>query len=240
MGLLAATIASRHIPTGGGGGDPYWTSVVVLINNEGANASQPSPAVVGGVITYRGTAALSTTSPPTGQTSSLSLAGGASPNISSIWVPSGTSTSLPGDFTMEFWIKPSANPNNARVIACGQNSDGTHMLLDGSTAAMTCALNNAGVSISGGYFALGSVPTTGFTYLSVARTGTTVAVRSNGVLKGTFTSSATFGGTNNGVTFGSYLKGDSNGFMGNYGPIRITKGVYRDCSVTPTLPLPES
>ena len=223
------------------GGDPYFANVTYLVTNEGSNGSTPSPAVVGGTINYTDSAALSTASAPTGQSSSLYL--DATGARDSIWLNSGAGSQLTGDFTVEIWfaINNSGNVNNARLFDIGANK--LSVFLNGRVESdPTISIYGAASYIINSHALSTWTPGTWHS-VCVSRSGSTVYLFFDGVLQTTATNSATLGATINGMSIGAYFKGAGNHLADSYiGPFRLTDGVcrYTATYTVPTLPLPES
>lgn len=208
----------------GGSGDPYFSYVTYLVNNTGSNGSKPTPAVVGGTITYTGNAAISTSTAPLTYTSSLALDGAGD----AAWLASGSGSRFTGDFTTELWFKPAGSANNSRLIDISGNQFA--IFLDGVMSNATIYVYSAD---GGGYLyagtSIGNIGTSTWRHIAVSRTSNSITLWFDGVQKGsTLTNSSAHGSSNsNGVTMGSYFKGDSSFFNGNIGPMRITNGAGR-------------
>lgn len=203
------------------GGDPHFASVTYLVNQAGANGSKPTPAVVGGTINYTGNAALTTSSAPLTYSSSLALDG--SGDVA--WLASGVGSYFAGDFTVELFFKPSGTANNSRLVDIGANS--FMIFLDG-------VMSNAALYVYGSGFyqfsgvSLGNIGTSTWRHVALTKSGTTVRLFFDGVEIGSRTTPTAFGSSgSNGVTLGSYFKGDSSFFNGLIGPFRVTNGVAR-------------
>lgn len=231
-----ATLASAT-PPASGGGDPHFASVTYLVNQAGTNGSTPSPAVVGGTITYTGNAAITTATAPLTYTSSLTLDGAGDV----AWLASGNGSNLTGDFTVELFFKPSGTANNSRLIDISANK--LAIFIDGAMSSATAKVFSAD---GGGYLylgtSLGNIGTSTWRHIALSRTGSSVRLFFDGVQIGsTVTNSSTQGSNNaNGVTLGSYFKGDANFYNGQIGPMRITKGVGRYSATFTPAAFPES
>ena len=220
-------------------GDPYWANVTYLVTNEGSNGSTPSPAVVGGTINYTDSAALSTASAPTGQSSSLYL--DATGARDSIWLDAGAGSELTGDFTIEIWFAVSNNMNNSRLYDIGGNK--LSVFLNGNVDSNPTISIYAATGYIINSYALSTWTPGTWHAVGVSRSGSTVYVFFDGVLQTTATNSATLGSTINGMSIGAYFKGSANHLADSFiGPFRLTDGVCRFTAdyTVPTLPLPES
>lgn len=217
-------LVNPYLFAAGGATDPYFAYVTYLVNQAGTNGSTPSPAIVGGTITYTGGASISTSSAPLTYTSSLSLDGSGD----SAWLASGSGSEFTGDFTVEGWFKPAGGANNGRILDIAANK--LAIFLDGAMSGASVYVFSAD---GGGYLynatSLGNIGTSTWRHLALSRTGSSVTLWFDGNQVGsTVTNSSTQGSSNtNGVTMGAYFKGDANFFNGLLGPMRITDGVGR-------------
>lgn len=217
-------LVNPYLFASGGSTDPYFAYVTYLVNQAGTNGSTPSPAIVGGTITYTGGASISTASAPLTYTSSLSLDGSGD----SAWLASGTGSNFTGDFTVEGWFKPAGSANNSTLLDIGANK--FKIFIDGAMSSAAIYVYSAD---GGGYLwagtSLGNIGTSTWRHIAVSRTGSSVKLFFDGTQIGsTVTNSSTQGTSgSNGVTLGAYFKGDSAFFNGLIGPMRITKGVGR-------------
>lgn len=214
--------------------DPYYSYVKILVDNQGADGSTPATAIVGGTITYVGSAALSTASYPTGQTSSLLLP---SSGNHAEWLASSTDTTLTGDFTIECWFASATTQAFGRLVDIGANA--LSWSIDGTTTNSTVWLYSSSVGYILYGISIGNIGT-GWHHIAISRTGSSVTLWLDGVQKGAAaTYAGTVGGSTNGYTIGAYFKGNANTFKGNIGPSRLTKGIgrYTTTFTPPTLPL---
>lgn len=202
----------------GGSTDPYFASVTYLVNQSGTNGSTPSPAVVGGTITYTGGAVISTASAPLTYASSLSLDGSGD----SAWLAAGAGSNLTADFTVEIWFKPAGTANNSALLDIGANK--FKIFIDGAMSGPSAYVYAAD---GGGYLwhatSLGNIGTSTWRHIAVSRVGSSMKFFFDGVQIGsTVTNSSTQGATTNKVTMGAYFA-ESAWFNGALGPMRITK-----------------
>lgn len=214
----------RLAASGGGSGDAYFANVTYLVTQAGTNGSFPSPAAVGGVITYTGNAVISTTTAPLTYTSSLALDGAGD----AIWLPSGSGSNFTGDFTAELWFKPATSASLSRLLDISANKFA--IMIDGVMSAATLyvySVDGGGYLFSG--VSIGNIGTSLWRHVAVSRTSGSMRLFFDGVQVGsTVTNSSTHGSNNtNGVTFGSYFKGGGNYFNGYLGGARITNGIGR-------------
>jgi hypothetical protein len=231
----------RLMMTGGVGGDPDFASVVTLLHFDGADASTTVTDVKGRVWTPQGNAQLDTAQSKFGG-SSLLLDG----NGDMVRTANSSDLNLPGQFTVEAWIRLVVN-NVAQGIFQRYSQGG-----GAGNGGLGFGLTSGGkmqVSVAGTSVVLTATTTvTTGTWHHVACTrdaSNNVRVWLDGVQDGTAVSSAAFteslagtagiGGYWNGTTVSEAL----NGWMDD---VRITKGVcrYTGTFTPPTAAFPDS
>lgn len=233
-------INSHNFPASGGGGGgntPTFSNVGLLVTNEGSDASTPSPAVVGGTITYKNSAALTTGQNPTGQSSSLTCS---FTGPKCITLDANSDTSWSGDFTVELWFRCNGtNNNNGRLFDIGDRY--FSLLVNGTTASSTLSCDFARVSGGGPSISVGSQNLgTTWHHIALIRSGSDVDLYLDGSSIGSDTNSATVGLSSGSaaVTIGANKYGAERGFEGEIGPVRCSSEALD--GTAPTLPLPES
>ena len=142
-------------------------------------------------------------------------------------------TSLEGDFTIEFWLYRNVS-GNTPIFTLGDSftANGFEIYIGTSGTQLIVFSGNASRITSS---TLPSVTT--WAYLAVTRSGSTVTLYLNGTSLGTWSSSSTFSGA---VYVGTeFYNGSVNGSLNGYiDDLRITKGYARTVTTTPTAPFP--
>ncbi len=209
------------------GGDPNFSSVVLLAHFDGTNGSTTftDNGPTARTITSNGGAALTTTDPKFG-TASLSTDGTndyASCAASTDW-SFGTST----DFTVEFWLKSdSADPTGCGIALQGNT---LYVTIIGSTLYFGNGVVNMVTASWTGLH--GS-----WQFIMARRAGSTCELFVNGTSQGTYTTSVSIG-DNQELRIG--YAAVSGGFgKGQIDDLRITKGVAR-ANTVPTAAFPDS
>lgn len=237
---------SRFGASGGGGLDPHFSSVSLLLHMDGANASKsftdssPSPKTV----TALGTASISTTQSKFGSASASFTGGGTRAVAVSHHADLNLSS---GDFTIEFWFYLSALGFFHLV-----NKDG----VDGTSNpsyAVTASTNTGKIGLQLGsgnglsglqeFYGDGSgLAINAWHHAAFSRSGSTVYGFLNGALQ--FATAQTVSMVDGGkpLNIGARYNGTSlqlNGFIDEF---RITKGVarYTSAFTPPAAPFPNS
>ena len=200
---------------GGSGGDPSFASVLSLLHFDGADGSTTITDQIGSrPWVVSGATVLSTTNPKFGSAClSVPTSGKA---ISSVSAADAFGT---GDFTVEFWIRPT--------------SWGTNLIYDTRTAATEVCPSIYYTAGTLRYYVNGadritgdSVATGAYAHIALARSGTSTKLFIDGVQTGsTYSDSNNY--VNDRMTWGdaSYTAGNS--IDGRIDEARITKGVAR-------------
>lgn len=223
-------------------GDPYFASVVLLACNEnGANGTTVfiDQSSLAHTITTVGTAAWTSTAPPTGLTTTLStpaagdclqLADSDDWNFGS------------GDFTIEGNINPSTVAGTGTIVA--QYSSGTagnaSFLIYRNTTSLELYYSTNGVSWAAGTpRSIGTVAINTWYNFSISRIGNNWQTAFNGTQATTWVDSGTLNNSTRVLRIGSSASGGES-FAGKIGSIRLTKGVgrYSGSYTPPALPLP--
>jgi hypothetical protein len=185
------------------GGDEHWPSVVLLCNFEGADLStnvvDSSPYGATSALHYTGTeetnARIRTNDKKFGTSSwrhAYAEAGGSTNRM--VWFASRAAYAMPGDFTIEFWIKKLAFYSGMFTVLNGATGiqpaySNVHWNLvarSGAVYGFACA----GLYISGalgGEIQMSGATTGVWEHVAFARQGGTIRCFLNGVLKNTAT-----------------------------------------------------
>ena len=132
---------------------------------------------------------------------------------------SGLSYILPGDFTFEAWIYPSANTNNY-IAAVGSETTSRYVIVVLNGVLTTNMFGNASISFAGNNIITGA-----WQHIAVCRSGSTIRGFVNGFLQSNAeTNSATLG--NGPIRIGSDSSGTSlwSGYMSD---VRLTNSIAR-------------
>jgi hypothetical protein len=224
-------------------GDPYFSSVVLLVANDNKGngttsfADQSSAARA---ITVNGNAQYSTARVPTGMTSSY-LGDGTGDFLSAL-----DSTDFAfgtGDFTLEAYVYWNTASSFRTIFSKRLSSVPSQWIFLGSngTAIQWYASSGGGAFDIASAKSVGTLSTGQWFHVALTRNGTSFTPWLNGVAgSGTVTSSASIGVDTNALRVGA----DSNALSldGNIACARITKGVarYTGAFTPPTLPFPTS
>jgi len=228
----------------GGGGDPYWDQVVLLLHADGTNGSTTfvDSSNSAKTVTAVGNAKITTTDPKFG-TGSLLLDGGddlLNVGSSSDWA-FGT-----GDFTVETFVRFSTVPSTLNSLISNYSSSAAsgwslQWRNDGGTVGLYFYNFNTSLGNSASWTPAANT----WYHVAVTRSSTTLRFWIDGVQSGSnITNSTNITGTNPlGIgalifTPGSYLQD----VFGRLDEIRITKGVARYTSnfTPPTQAFPNS
>ena len=239
-GMIAAA-NSRH-KSNGGGADPYWANVVLLLHLDGPTGfSDSSPT--GAVPTAIGSSAISTSIKQFGTGSLFVGAYGATSG--GITVTGGSVTSSlalgTGDFTVELAVRPAQpltslfwstlidfqKPSSSNRLMLQADSTRVRVLVDG-TVKLT--VNP-------------TVPSTVWTHVAISRIGGTSRLFIAGVLVGSWADAINYSTSFDRPIIGAqgYSAG-TNPLDGHIDEVRITKGVgrYLTTFTPPSAPYPSS
>ena len=149
-----------------------------------------------------------------------------------------TAFSLPGDFTIEFWICPVGSQTYRAGIVMHRDTagwtDGAHWGIRMETDAGKVGF---GYGSDGSYYDMGTYDIGAWSHHAVTRSGTTLKTFKNGVLVSTVTNSSAFSGDVPIVIGRNYVSGlYYSGYISN---ARIVKGaaVYTAAFTPPTTPV---
>ncbi|NMV37253.1 LamG domain-containing protein [Ralstonia insidiosa] len=229
----------------GGGGDPYFSQVALLLHGEGANNGTVFTDSSGynHVLAVGGSPKTSTTSPKFG---SASIAFGGTgtdttqpgATVDYLDLPSDTSTALgTGDFTIETWVKLNAlPPQYGGIFDCRPPSS------NGAYPALFVQNNGALLYYVNGGYALSTslILSTGvWTHVAVVRRSEITTVYIGGISGGTYNDSNNY--VNNRMRIGGSGYGNYLGLNGNLDEFRFTPGVARySANFTPPIaPFPD-
>ena len=221
---------------GGVESDPYFANVKLLLTGNGANNSTSilDTSLNPKTFTTVGDAKIST---------AQSLYGGSSIAFDGtgdyLFTGNSSDFSLPGDYTIEFWIYPISFGAAPGIFTLGsQVSASNGMLMFYNSTRLLLYGNGAAFLTS----SANSLPLNAWSYVAVVRSGTgtgnTVLYR-DGVSIGSATNNTSFTGvTGNGFCLGAQAFPFSDAtFQGHIGPLRITDRA-RSVSPPPTGPFP--
>lgn len=198
--------------------DPYWNNVSLMIDfeNDGNPAAIADRSSYGHSVTRIGNL-------PSIEDGAGKYGDGGKFNSGGLQLPSHTGFSFgSGDFTIEFWIKPTNN-NMVMSKRSGSGTYGAFTYQDGHAGTFK-ALHSSGsgwdLTVDSG----ANLSLNVWQHVAVTRSGNTFRVFVGGVQKGssTYSSGITSSGT---LVIGADTEGG--GFTGHMDDVRITKGVAR-------------
>jgi hypothetical protein len=226
--------AFRTAPESGSGGDPFGTSVALLLHCDGTNESttftdnSPSPKTV----TASGNAQVTTTNPKFG-TGAMLLDG----SFDFATVPSSTDFNFgTGDFTIEFWLNWSSLVGFQTVLERNYISTGGFAIQSGNgTGRLIFYLSGSVIAQE----STSAVINTWYFY-AITRNGTTVTIYRDGVQLGSGTSAVNI--TSSAILgIGGRSANGLNCFNGRIDELRITTGIsrYNANFIPPTAAFPD-
>lgn len=221
-----------------GGGDPYWSNVILLITGNGINGSTTIPDVSSYArsVTVFGNTQISTVQSKW-SSSSILFDG----NNDYLYLPnSATGVMGTGDYTFELWVYPSSWSTTPVLIEYGRQSVGP-------TAGIEFYVSTTGgkLDIYGGstlntlLISSGSnIPVSSWTHIALTRASGSTKLFFNGVQSGSTTTDTT-DYTQATTWIGAYIGGSAS-LSGYINDLRITKGVARYTAnfTPPTAPFP--
>lgn len=223
-GIIAQRRGGEFVPPGSSssespGGDPDFASVISLLHLDGTNASTTiTDQISGKTWTASGSAALSTTDPKFG-TACLLVPGSSGKILSNTDAADAFGTS---DFTVEFWIRPTAWAASVVHIIYDTRTSGTEVrpTLYCLGPALRYFVNGVD-RITGG-----DVSTGAYSHIAICRASGDTRLFINGVQSG-----STYADSNNYVNDRTAWSGPpyatDNPINGRIDEARITKGVAR-------------
>lgn len=227
-GIIASRWRTAQVP---GERDPYWENVTLLMHFEDSITDQK-----GGNYSAAGT--IGYASGKFGRCLQLSTgdSGVVEPAVT-------TAMDLPGDFTIEGWMKPDAGSSGAFVnrFEVATTGTGWQIYLETNGRLTFYHFNNGGSSL---IYAVGSDVRDGqWHHVATARQGSMLRMFADGVLIGAGTSSANYTSSVARLSIGYQVQGNSRYlFRGSIDDVRITKGVARYTAnfTRPAAPFPNS
>jgi hypothetical protein len=231
IGTGAYSTASAAVtPTAG---DPLFGSVSLLLPFDGTGNTFVDSSPIPKTITAVGNATQSTAESKFGGKSALFDGTG-----DYLTIPANNAFDLPGDWTIEFWVRFSAPPGNysgafgAAIAACyrgigGSGGQGWQVRINGNSTSYTTInlyTGNADLNWSYGGFALNQ-----WHYVALARASNTIRAYVDGVQAGDAISNSNSMSSTNQFSVGrlaneSQYLFDLNGYLDD---LRITKGSAR-------------
>lgn len=216
------------------GADPYYAFVSSLLHFDGANGSTTFTDEKSLTWTPTGNAQISTAQSKFGGASGLFDGTGD-------WIQTASSSVLDlgtGNFTIEAWIRLTAQTNNFMGILA--SNEATFL----STSRFFCCYGASApapgqqrrVALGGSGIGVGNAVVLSTTQLNlnqwyhaaVTRTGTTTRLFLDGVLESTATSSDSFNFSTNGTLIGANgWDGGAGHYQGYIDDLRVTKGICR-------------
>jgi hypothetical protein len=200
----------------GGGGDPDFASVTLLLHCDGVDGSTsfPDNSNSNNTVTAGGSAQVDTAQFKFGDASAL-LDG----VNSYLQAPTGADFQYAGDFTIEFWVRFTSTAGTPVLYDCRTGAGSTGFVLYLSGGAYTI-FSGAANQISGG-----SATTNTWIFVTICRDGTDFRVFIDGTQVGsTWSTSQNF---SDGACFVGAQFNGANYSSGNLDEIRVTNGVAR-------------
>ena len=226
----------------GGGGDPFYSNVSLLLHLDGANGSttftdnSPSPKTV----TRAGIAAISTTQ---------SQFGGASAVFSSAgdYLTSASNADFNfdgGDFTIEFWMRPNSVTSGATAVLIdrGDFSNFTPWAITQFNGSLRLVTSVTGSAWMVDIFSASVLTAGAWVHVAATRSGNVFRLFHNGVQIGTATAAGTLRTVSLPIGIGRGLGTSTGQYAGYIDEIRLTKGVARYTAnfTPPTAAFPNS
>ena len=213
--MIPGILAQRRRAGGIVIGDPYWDSVVLLARMNGSPANLKT-------MQFSNAGTVAWAAGKFGQAMSLSTGdSGAVANASTL------DFALPGDFTIELFVKPTSRVDGALI---------SHFDLGGASPGWQVYYTTSGKIEFYRYAGSGSYPARGnvvlalgvFSHIAVVRSAGVVSIYVNGVLDATGTDAAAYGNNLLTMSIGYQLQGGARyPFRGEIDEVRITKNVAR-------------
>jgi hypothetical protein len=220
------------------------TPILLIINDNAANGTttftDQSPA--GQVVTPSGTAAYSTTNPPTGMTSSALIGSGATDYLS---IANDADFDFgAGDFTIEGYVRWTSVAGFRGVVSGTTNSTADELWItiarNATTLEWYASSANGSWNIASAK-SFGTVAANTWYHFALVRNGSSWTPYLDGIAGGgTVSSSATLSFGAGAIYVGTDRTGATNTLNGNICSVRMYKGtaLYTANFTPPTLPLP--
>lgn len=221
-------------------GDPYWSSVVLLLHGDGPNSSTAiaDNSASKKAMTANGSAQISTAQSKF--IGSSILLNGTTDYVST---PDSADFAFgAGNYTVEAWIRTAASVTSTQII-CGQwgstllswnlgVGNGNTLLLESSTTGAYQAPRDLVSAAS-------VVPISTWSHVAMTRNGNVYTLWRDGSSVGTLTISGTLFDSSNQMIVGAGT-GPQQYFAGNINGLRITKGIarYTAAFTPPVAPFP--
>lgn len=212
--------------------DPYWSSVVLAMHMNGSNNSTYFKDEIGKTVTPSGDAKIST---------AQSKFGGASAYFDGAGDYLSTSASSDfshgtGDFTIEFWCRPTTATNAVLLDGRAIGPDGPQVALWLNAASRLELYVSGAARIAG----TSAVATASWHHIALSRASGTTRLFLDGVSLGTWADSTSYSETR--YVLGADRAGSLSPFTGYIDDLRITKGVARYTAnfTPPTAAFPNS
>lgn len=229
-GITASRIRRAVTP----GEDPYWANVTLLMHFDGGIAD-----VKGGAFNAVGTVGFA--AGQFGQAMQLTT------GDSGVVEPAARAAmDLPGDFTIEGWMKPDAGSSGAFInrFEVGANGTGWQIYLESNGRISFYQYS----SETGGVYPIYAGGTADYRdgqwhHVAATRQGSTIRLFIDGVLAGAGGSSTSYTATIARLSIGYQAQGDARyPFRGSIDDVRITNGVARYTAnfTRPVAPFPNS
>jgi hypothetical protein len=207
--------------------DPYFSSVKLLLHCNGTNGSTTFTDVIGHTLTAAGGVTISTAQSKFGSASGVSTAATGSALSASTSADFGFGT---GDFTVEMFIYYTSTPA-ADQLCVDFRADATGTPFAMGVSSADTLLSYDGTTVRYG----GALTHNAWNYITWTRASNVNVLGVGGTSGHTWTASQNFGSTNPVRLFANASATPGQRFAGYIDEVRITKGVARDVSSTPTV-----
>lgn len=236
--MIPGIVASQNV-SGGGGGDPYFADVSLLLHMDGANASTTftDSSALARAMTAVGNAQISTAQSKFGGASGLFDGTGdqvTTPNVSAFRF--GTA-----DYTIEFWVRP-ANLSDFRHLIQTCDFESNQLSVRTTSTGTVQVFFNNGSNALGILTTSASISALTWTHVAVSRVSGTTRVFLNGVQRASSAAAYNVTGSTGPLRIASRNDISTLQFVGNLDDLRITTGVGRYASdfTPPSAAFPDS
>lgn len=213
-------------------GDPYFSNVTLLLHGDGANDSTTfvDSSQLGHAVTAGGNAKISTAQSKFGG-ASIAFDGSGD----SLTLPDSTAWDLPGDYTIELWLRLTAFGSSGSFLL--HHVGGLELFL--STGGVIYMNRNSSTSLV--VSSAGAISTGAWRHIAATRAGNIHRIFVDGVKVGEATNTNGPQDASGSLVVGKWTGGryDLNGYIDD---LRITKGVARYSAdfTPPTAPFPDA